>query len=314
MATKRIRAHDPNEEEERDQKKIREEEPFIDLGKLVREERRFTFDHAVIKIKGQIGKGGNGRVYRAHLKGEIGMKVSRDGFVARNELFVLKECIGLQHVVQYMCHFEHEDQLYIGMELAEMSLHDYYADVRDITTIKDHVAQMLNGLCEIHRLGILHRDVKPGNFLFVGGVVKLSDFGASEYKNVRDGDLKVTTVVYRSPEIFMGCKEYDEKLDVWGLGCTVAFMVTGEDFFPYPGFCRVDAESACIHVLFDIFRKLGGAEKMSEYPYYQPMFPNSPGLRSLGLGEAEDFVRSALTVHPSSRPTIVDLMKHKWLV
>lgn len=83
------------------------------------------------------------------------------------------------------------------------------------------------GLQALHSMHVLHRDLKTANvFLFKDGQVKLGDLNVS--KVVRRGELSSTqtgTPYYASPEVWRDLP-YDEKSDMWSLGCVLFETVT----------------------------------------------------------------------------------------
>ncbi|MEV5837407.1 serine/threonine-protein kinase [Nocardia sp. NPDC052112] len=103
------------------------------------------------------------------------------------------------------------------------------------------VSEVGKGLDYAHRRGLLHRDVKPANFLLSAAEegdeerVLLTDFGVA--KSSEDGqDLTATgnfmaTVAYAPPEQLVGTS-LDSRADIYSLGCSFFKLLTGQN--PYP--------------------------------------------------------------------------------
>lgn len=101
----------------------------------------------------------------------------------------------------------------------------------------DIICQATAGLQEAHKAGLIHRDVKPGNLLIDHrGEVKLLDFGLAH--NDADGDefslamvygqQCVGTADYIAPEQAINSYKVDGRSDIYGLGCTLYFALTGQ--------------------------------------------------------------------------------------
>jgi serine/threonine protein kinase len=95
------------------------------------------------------------------------------------------------------------------------------------------IAQVAQGLHRAHKMGMIHRDVKPDNILISrSGEAKLTDLGL--VKDL-DAELNLTktgrglgTPHYMAPEQFRNAKNADVRCDVYSLGATLYHMVTGE--------------------------------------------------------------------------------------
>ena len=107
------------------------------------------------------------------------------------------------------------------------------------------VTQAARALGVAHQLGVVHRDIKPGNILLTKDeqgqeMAKVLDFGIAKLRETSGGDGKssgmtmtgmlVGTPLYMSPEQFMGKKggEIDGRTDIYSLGVVLYQMVTGQ--------------------------------------------------------------------------------------
>lgn len=138
------------------------------------------------------------------------------------------------------CFFYYREHLVIVTELLRQNLFEFGKFITDnneepyftVPRLAYITRQALIALRFVHKLGLVHSDVKPENILlgsYSRAQIKLIDFGSSCYLTDRQSSY-IQSRSYRAPEVVLGLP-YDGRIDVWSLGCVVAEMYTGEVTF-----------------------------------------------------------------------------------
>lgn len=190
----------------------------------------------------------------------------------------------------------------------------------NLSQVKCILKQLLEGLLYLQSKKILHRDLKTANILYSNkGEVKIADFGLSRHKRpgTKPLTVRVVTLLYRSPEILLGMKDYTEKADIWSLGCIFAELLIGEPLF-------LTARSPN-HLMELIIQKLGTPDsnywpEMQNLPYYNEIYPKrefksqlknylrkkKARIDKLGF----DLLEKMLELHPGKRISCNEAIRH----
>ncbi|WP_437971992.1 protein kinase [Sorangium sp. So ce260] len=243
-------------------------------------------------------RGGMGSIWvadRLPLKAQVAVKfmspefADDPGYVERfRREAVAAAQINSPHVAQVLDHgLTAEGMPYIAMELLRGE--DLRARIRrlgrlPLGEVARIVAQTAKALGQAHRLGIVHRDIKPDN-LFLTEVdgetfVKVLDFGIAK----RARDMRVTstgnvvgTPLYMSPEQLISPKDLDFRADLWALGVVAYHAITGQAPF---GGDSLAALTLLVHT---------------------GKFKPPSALRPEAPPALDDWMRKALQIDPSAR-------------
>lgn len=208
---------------------------------------RLSIGHYVLLDR--LGRGGMGHVFLArhrHLNRPAAVKVARGDRAekARARALFLREARALarfhhENVVRgYDAGRDHGTD-YLAMEYVpgpDLGQLVERAGPLDAGSACAYVRQAALGLQHIHDVGLVHRDVKPSNLGLAGGVVKVLDVGLVKAvgracRMTRPGRL-VGSADYAAPEQVTDSRTVDPRADVYGLGATLYFLLTGQVPFP----------------------------------------------------------------------------------
>lgn len=203
------------------------------------------------RIDRVIGRGGIGLVLKAHhlhLNEPVAIKVLLPRSAADDEV-VRRFQREAQAVVklksEHVCRVQDIGRLDNGAPYMVMEYMAGY-DLRymlkkhqrlDARISVDFIIQACAALGEAHALGIIHRDIKPGN-LFIAQrhdgspMLKILDFGISKVENtsgeeITHADTVLGTPAYMSPEQMRAPRTVDSRTDIWSLGVVLYELIGG---------------------------------------------------------------------------------------
>ncbi|XP_004621628.2 serine/threonine-protein kinase PLK3 [Sorex araneus] len=249
-------------------------------------------------FKGRLlGKGGFARCYEAtdtETGSAYAVKVISQSRITKphqrekilNEIELHRD-LQHRHIVRFSHHFEDADNIYIFLELCSRKSLAHIWKARHTLLepeVRYYLRQILSGLKYLHQRGILHRDLKLGNFFITENMeLKMGDFGLATRLEPPEHRKKTIcgTPNYVAPEVLQR-QGHGPEADVWSLGCVMYTLLCGS-----PPFETVD--------LKETYRCI------KQVHYTLPASLSLP---------ARQLLSSILRASPQDRPSIDQILRH----
>jgi len=203
-----------------------------------------------MKQKHQVGKGTFGKIVQAHVKAHgrpsemLALKITK---VGEEDLGIIEANILLKldhpNIVDLKYYYYEKNRpqaVSLLMEFVEDGdlyhiIHEFYKLPNGLTPYTELFAyQIFRGIAYLHGQGIAHRDIKPENVLcsMTSGMIKLADFNCSTKMDEKpEHSPRVGTKIYNAPELSLGSRLYDVKVDVWSAGVVMTAMIVKRSIF-----------------------------------------------------------------------------------
>ncbi|CAI4229534.1 unnamed protein product [Auanema sp. JU1783] len=222
--------------------------------------------------------------------------------------------------------------IYVVMELMSHNLAEIATRMRlEHRTLSFFVYQMLCAIKHLHNSGVIHRDLKPSNIVVDDNCkLKVLDFGLARVVNsdpaMRMSDYVVTRY-YRAPEVVLSIP-YDEKVDIWSVGCILAELVNHSVLFE--GKDRIDQWTRIIKILGtpseEFINTLGDgvAKYVRQMNHYNPIpvkefipdsnFSKETELEQVHLtDQCRDLLAHMLEIDPRRRYSVENALHHPYV-
>lgn len=214
-----------------------------------------------------LGRGGSSKVYKVRAvpskKVFAVKKVSFDQFDEacvrgfKGEIDLLNRLRNDNRVVRLVDHAVSDGSIYLLMECGDIDLaHVLQSKAStkaplDLNFVRFHATEVLRCVGAVHNAGIVHSDLKPANFLFVRGILKIIDFGIANAVPDHTANIyresQIGTPNYMAPEALLDVNhslgfssrkgttwKVGRPSDIWSCGCIIYQMIYGRP--PYGSF------------------------------------------------------------------------------
>jgi calcium-dependent protein kinase len=257
----------------------------------------------------QLGKGGYSSVYKC--TDEIGVRYAckmlpkerNKRLQVAQEICIMKLLQKSPKIVKYIDACEDKHNFYIIQEWCRGgSVHDYIRlyPAYGENTVASIVRGVLRGLCHMHKINIIHRDIKASN-VFLGdnsedADVKIGDFGNSliMHEDVIEVDSLIGTPHFLAPENLRHV--YHRSSDIWSVGVMTYQLLSGN--FPFD-----DTLNTIKPRLPVVWKSI-----LTEHPNFK-----EKEWKNIS-DDAKHFVSICLNKDAHSRPETMDCLMHPWLI
>lgn len=284
-----------------------------------------------------LGRGSYGNVYKAKDKKDNVMAVKCCKIDATGIPNILEASIMSSffhpHLNRAFSIWAEKGELFIIQELARIDLSQYTCRDKDnkmpcLEDLRDWCFSIACATKALHIENIIHADIKASNvLLYRDNKVRLTDYTLAVKKWTPEEKFthNVCTSTHRPLECFLK-REWNEKLDIWSLGCTFYEIAYGGSLFPYQGDLekgndkdkelKIRNKQRFINCLIDWAERGPNAPDALDYidckkfPVEFVGFKLSDNYRKPEMKIFNDLLCEMLRINPVQRPSIEKVLEH----
>ncbi len=233
---------------------------------------------SAIKLISQKGAARGHVLERFHREAELGGKIDNPHVVAHRKM-------GLEKGVHYLV-MEYVDGPNLATVIDEGGPLEWQAAC-------SRILETAYGLKAVHALDIIHRDLKPSNILVSSaGVAKLADLGLAKQLEPGEGDdpsgltmqgVPLGSPAFMAPEQVRSARDATSQADVYGLGATLYYLISGEP--PFDGRSSIEIMSKVISEPVRPLQELVPDLPAGVTSLVERMLDKDPARRPLGADE-----------------------------
>uniref|UniRef100_A0A4W6ELW8 Protein kinase domain-containing protein n=1 Tax=Lates calcarifer TaxID=8187 RepID=A0A4W6ELW8_LATCA len=188
--------------------------------------------------------------------------VKNDSWFSEKEELMLKKLRNLDqdknNLVKFLDRFKYGGLVCLAFELLDINLYDFMKQRHfmplHLCQIRIITQQMHVALNALKSISLVHADIKPDNIMFINHQsqpfkLKLIDFGLAAPVSALCPGTEMQALGYRAPEVILGLP-LNEAVDMWALGCVLAFVYLGQHL--YPTECEYEVIKAIVQILDDM--------------------------------------------------------------
>lgn len=309
---------------------VRTEAPETELGGTIAAEPEIPLPERLgdYRIVSRLGSGGMGTVYRAvheRMGREVAVKLLRPE-IQKNPVLLqrfdreVRAAAKLSHpnIVAALDAREYESLHFLVTELVEGRDLDQtvrFHGTLPIIEAVECVLQAARGLSYAHAQGVIHRDIKPANLLRAkDGTVKILDMGLARLSNadsstdvnLTDTGVMMGTAAYMPPEQARDTRKADARSDLYSLGCTLFYLLTGRTAFT--GTTQMDMILSHVNQPIPSLRQIIAEIPVSLERVFQRLVAKNPDDRFQSADELIPILQSVLEEcrRPNNQQTLVE--------